>query len=101
MSYYRYHAFFCVNHRDDEACCQDHDAQAMRDYAKQRCKELGVHGPGQVRINQAGCLDRCAEGPIVVVYPDNVWYRYDSREDIDRIIEEHLIGGTPVLDLRL
>ena len=101
MPYYTRHAFFCVNRREDEACCQDHDAQAMRDYAKQRCKMLGLHGAGQVRINQSGCLDRCAEGPVVVVYPEGVWYRYRSRADVDRIIEEHLKHGRVVEDLEI
>ncbi|MEZ5542015.1 MAG: (2Fe-2S) ferredoxin domain-containing protein [Pseudomonadota bacterium] len=94
MSYYRYHVFFCTNLRaDGSACCQRHDAQALRDYAKQRSKELGLAGPGGVRINTAGCLDRCAEGPVLVIYPEAVWYTYLDREDIDEIIQEHLVNG--------
>jgi (2Fe-2S) ferredoxin len=102
MSYYRYHVFFCTNQRKDGSrCCQDFNAEAMREYAKKRCKELGVHGPGQVRINSAGCLNRCAEGPVIVVYPEEVWYTYVDREDIDEIIEQHLVHGQTVKRLQI
>ena len=102
MSYYKHHVFFCTNLREDgTACCQKFDAQAMRDYAKQRTKDLGIAGPGQCRITTAGCLDRCAEGPVVVVYPDATWYTYVDQEDIDEIIEEHLIHGRPVERLKI
>lgn len=102
MSYYRHHVFFCTNQRTDgRACCQNHDAQAMRDYAKQRTKELGLSGKGEVRINNAGCLDRCDEGPVLVVYPEGVWYTYVDQTDIDEIIEEHLGHGRVVERLKL
>jgi (2Fe-2S) ferredoxin len=102
MSYYQYHVFFCTNERaDGSACCQRFDAQGMRDYAKQRSKELGLAGPGKVRINTSGCLDRCNEGPVVVVYPEGVWYSYLDREDIDEIIQEHLVNGRVVERLRI
>ena len=97
MSYYRYHVFFCTNLREDgSACCQRFDARGMRDYAKQRTKELGIAGQGGARINTAGCLDRCEEGPVIVVYPEAVWYSYLDQEDIDEIIEEHLVRGRVV-----
>lgn len=100
--YYRHHVFFCVNRRDDgTACCANHDAQAMRDYAKQRVKELGLSGKGGIRVNTAGCLDRCEEGPIIVIYPQGVWYRYVDREDIDEIISEHLTKGHVVDRLKI
>lgn len=73
----------------------------MRDYAKQRCKQLGLHGKGKVRVNNAGCLDRCSEGPVVVVYPDDVWYTYVDQEDIDEIINEHLVSGRIVKRLQI
>lgn len=73
----------------------------MRDYAKGRVKELGLSGPGKVRVNQAGCLDRCEEGPCLVVYPDAVWYTYVDRSDIDEIIEEHVKNGRIVERLRM
>jgi (2Fe-2S) ferredoxin len=73
----------------------------MRDYAKSRVKALKLAGKGKVRINQAGCLDRCEEGPCVVVYPDAVWYTYVDRTDIDEIIEEHLQHGRIVERLRM
>jgi (2Fe-2S) ferredoxin len=97
MSYYKYHVFFCVNRREDgSACCQNFGAQALRDYAKQRVKELGLAGKGGVRVNTAGCLDRCGEGPVVVVYPEGVWYSYVDREDVDEIIDQHLVHGRVV-----
>jgi (2Fe-2S) ferredoxin len=102
MSYYRHHVFFCCNQRaPGETCCNNHGAQQMRDYAKQRVKELDLSGPGKVRVNQAGCLDRCEEGPVIVVYPEEVWYTYVDRADVDEIIEEHLRHGRIVERLRL
>jgi (2Fe-2S) ferredoxin len=102
VDYYRYHVFFCVNERaDGSACCQRFEAQAMRDYAKQRSKSLGLVGKGGVRINTAGCLDRCEEGPVIVVYPEGVWYTYVDREDIDEILEEHLQHGRVVERLQI
>lgn len=100
--YYRQHVFFCINERDGHrACCQQHGARAMRDYAKQRIKALGLSMPGEVRINAAGCMDRCAEGPVLVIYPEGVWYTYVDREDIDEILTEHILGGRLVERLRL
>ncbi len=73
----------------------------MRAYVKERIKALGLAGPGGVRVNTAGCLDRCEEGPCLVVYPDGVWYTYVDEEDLDEIIESHVVGGLPVERLRL
>ena len=103
MSYYQRHVFFCCNQRDgnERPCCNAKGASAMRDYAKQRVKDLGLAGEGKLRINQAGCLDRCEEGPCVVVYPDAVWYGGVTAADVTEIVETHLAGGTPVARLRL
>jgi (2Fe-2S) ferredoxin len=102
MSYYQRHIFFCCNQRDDgRACCNNKGASAMRDYAKGRVKVLGLAGEGKLRVNLAGCLDRCEEGPCVVVYPDAVWYTYVDRADIDEIISEHLQNGRIVERLRI
>lgn len=102
MSYYTHHVFFCCNQRTDgRACCNNHDSQEMRDYAKARVKSLSLAGKGMARINQAGCLDRCEEGPIIVVYPEGVWYTYVDRDDVDEIIDEHLVNGRVVERLRI
>lgn len=102
MSYYGHHVFFCVNQRaNGEACCNDHDAEGVRNYAKQRIKELGLSGRGKVRINSAGCLDRCQEGPVIVVYPEEIWYTYIDKSDLDEIIEEHIMNGRIVERLRI
>ena len=82
-------------------CCACHGSEALREYAKKRIKELKLSGPGNVRINQAGCLDRCEEGPVVVVYPEEVWYTYVDEKDIDEIIDEHLVNGRVVDRLRI
>ena len=97
MSYYKHHLFFCLNQRSNgEACCADHDAQAAFDHCKARVKAAGLAGPGGVRVNKAGCLDRCAGGPVAVVYPEGVWYTYVDRSDIDEIVERHLARGEVV-----
>ena len=102
MSYYDRHVFFCCNQRQGgKRCCADSGAQQMRDYAKDRVKSLNLSGPGKIRINQSGCLDRCEEGPVVVVYPEAVWYTYVDREDIDEIIDEHLVNGRIVERLKI
>ncbi|OYU29649.1 MAG: 2Fe-2S ferredoxin [Comamonadaceae bacterium PBBC2] len=95
--YFKRHIFFCLNERKNgEACCAKHNAQAAFDHCKNRVKELGLAGPGQVRVNKAGCLDRCAGGPVAVVYPEGVWYSYVDNADIEEIVETHLKNGQVV-----
>ena len=102
MSFYQHHVFFCTNQRDDgRQSCNDCGAQKLRDYAKQRCKELGISGPGQIRINSAGCLDRCQDGPVLVIYPEETWYQYVDHADIDEIIDQHLVAGKTVDRLKI
>jgi len=104
MGHYRKHIFFCTNDRGadaDRPSCNRCGASEMRDYAKQRIKELGQAGPGKVRVNVAGCLDRCEEGPVCVVYPDAIWYTYVDESDIDEIIESHLLADKPVERLKI
>jgi (2Fe-2S) ferredoxin len=104
MSHYQRHIFFCCNQReagDPRGCCNDKGASRLRDYAKKRVKERGLAGPGKVRVNQAGCLDRCELGPCAVVYPEGVWYTYLYEEDIDEIVDLHLVGGKVVERLKL
>ena len=95
--YYQYHVFFCTNQREEgESCCANFGARRVRDYAKQKIKQLGLHGAEGVRINLAGCLGRCDQGPVIVVYPEGTWYTYVDEEDIDEIIEQHLQQGKVV-----
>ena len=100
-SYYERHIFFCLNQRDNgEACCADHNAQAAFERCKSRAKSQGLLGAGKVRVNKAGCLDRCAGGPIAVVYPEAVWYTFVDEADIDEIVSSHLRDGVVVERLR-
>lgn len=102
MNYYQRHVFFCTNQRTDgKASCGDHGSAELRAYAKERTKALGMAGAGQVRVNIAGCMGRCEEGPVLVVYPEGVWYTYEDKADIDEIIEEHLVKGQVVESLRI
>jgi (2Fe-2S) ferredoxin len=102
MSYYKHHVFFCLNQRSHgEASCGDHDAQGSFDHCKARVKAAGLAGPGGVRVNKAGCLDRCAGGPVAVVYPEETWYTFVDHDDIDEIVEEHLKHGRVVQRLLL
>ncbi len=96
-SYYQRHIFFCLNERrNGEEACANHHAQEAFDRCKSQVKAAGLSGPGQVRVNKAGCLDRCAAGPVVVIYPEAVWYSYVDVQDIDEIVESHLKNGQVV-----
>ncbi len=102
MGYYKQHVFFCTNQRNDgRKCCEQANASELRAYAKARVKSLGLSGKGQVRVNTAGCLDRCGQGPVMVIYPDETWYQYKDKADIDEIIEQHLINNQQVKRLML
>ena len=95
--YYERHVFFCLNERiNGENCCAQHGAKEAFEHCKTRVKDLGLAGPGKVRVNKAGCLDRCAGGPVAVVYPEGVWYSYVDQADIDEIVESHLQNGQVV-----
>ena len=102
MSYFQKHVFICTNQRDaGEQCCNSVGGSEMFAYAKDRIGALKKNGPGNIRINKAGCLDRCDDGPVLVVYPDETWYTYVDHDDIEEIIQEHLIHGRVVERLKL
>jgi (2Fe-2S) ferredoxin len=91
--YFRAHIFVCCNRRPDghrRGSCAERGSEALRDYMKVRAKELGLRG---VRVNQAGCLDRCEFGPTLVIYPEGIWYSPKTRADVDEILEAHLVAG--------
>jgi len=91
--FFQAHIFVCCNRRPDghrRGSCAERGSEALRDYMKVRVKELGLPA---MRVNLAGCLDQCELGPVLVVYPEGVWYRATTRADIDAIVEEHLAGG--------
>jgi len=96
-TYYERHIFFCLNERKNgEDACALHGAQHGFDRCKSKVKEAGLAGVGKVRVNKAGCLDRCAGGPVAVVYPEAVWYTFVDNDDIDEIVESHLKNGQVV-----
>jgi (2Fe-2S) ferredoxin len=99
--YYEAHVFACVNERPEghpRGSCKARGAIPLRNYMKLRAGELGLT---HVRINQAGCLDRCELGPVVVIYPEGIWYAPRTHDDIDEILDSHLKQGRRVERLML
>jgi (2Fe-2S) ferredoxin len=99
--YFETHIFVCCNRRPDDhkrGSCAAKGSEALRDYMKARARELGLKG---VRVNMAGCLDRCELGPCVVIYPEGVWYKVESRADVDAVLERHVRDGGRVPELLL
>jgi len=103
MSFYDKHVFFCTNQREDGSeCCNNHGAQKARDYMKNKLKELDIDKhQNNIRINTAGCMNRCDKGPVIVIYPEDTWYTYTDEHDLDEIIEEHLKNGRVVERLKI
>jgi len=94
---FKHHLFFCLNERSNgENCCAQHNAFELFTYAKNRIKELGLSGAGKIRVNKAGCLDACNLGPVMVIYPEGTWYTFIDTDDIEEIIQSHLIKGKSV-----
>jgi (2Fe-2S) ferredoxin len=91
--FYSHHVFCCTNVRPaghPRGCCSAGGSEKLRNYMRERAKALGIQN---VRINASGCLDRCECGPNMVIYPEGVWYHYESTADVDEILQKHLIEG--------
>lgn len=103
MSFIDKHVFFCTNQREPGVgCCNDHGAQKAREYVKDKVKMLGIsNAENTIRINTAGCLGRCDDGPVIVIYPEETWYTYVDQDDLDEIITEHLQHGRVVERLKI
>ncbi len=99
--FFDFHVFVCTNRRPDghaRGSCAARGSEKLRDYMKARAKELGL---ARVRINTSQCLDRCELGPCIVVYPEGIWYRIDSPEAVDAVLEKHLQEGGRAAELIL
>ncbi len=97
MAKFQRHIFVCVNQRpedDPRGCCAGKDGARVAKALKKRLYDRGFRRI--VRANQSYCLDQCAKGVTMVVYPEGVWYGGVTVDDVDEIIEEHIVGGRPV-----
>jgi (2Fe-2S) ferredoxin len=84
--FYTHHIFCCTNRRPDghtKGSCAQKGSEELRNYMKAKAKEIGLPG---TRVNAAGCLDRCELGPVMVVYPEGIWYRCSTKEEVDEVL---------------
>ncbi len=99
--FYDAHLFVCCNRRPDghpRGSCAANGSEALRDHMKTRAKAMGLK---RVRVNLAGCLDRCELGPCMVIYPEGIWYKIETTSDVDRVLDMHVRQGGRVTDLLL
>ena len=98
---YRVHVFCCTNERPEthwRGACGNKGSRALCDYM---CRLGMAIGARRIRINHAGCLNVCQHGPVMVVYPEGVWYRYSTAADVEEILRSHIMGGVKVERLAL
>jgi len=99
--FYDAHIFCCINEREPDhprGSCAARGSVELHQYMKTKAKELGIEG---IRVNKAGCLDRCELGPVVVIYPEGIWYAINSTDDIDLVLERHILAGEKIEHLAL
>ncbi|HEV8324548.1 MAG TPA: (2Fe-2S) ferredoxin domain-containing protein [Myxococcota bacterium] len=99
---YQRHIFVCTNVRPPghpKGCCTASGSEQVRTWFKEGVLARGLKGV--VRANAAGCLDQCEFGPTVVVYPDEVWYRVSTKEEVDEVLDQHIVGGRIVQRLQI
>lgn len=97
MGRFKKHIFICQNKREEghpRGCCSAKGSIEITEQFKKRLKELGLNS--NIRANSSGCLDACEYGPTVVVYPEQIWYGNVSKDDVEEIIQNHLIKNIPV-----
>jgi len=102
MPKYTHHIFVCENVRpsdDPRGCCAAKGSVEIREALKAETKKHGLKGV--VRVNKAGCLDQCSQGPAIVVYPEGVWYGHVTIDDVTEIVDSHILKGEPVERLRI
>jgi len=102
MGRFRYHLFACTNDRPanhPRGSCASRGIAPLLDELKEEVLLSSV--PGPIRINKSGCLDACEDGPVLAIYPDGIYYRVQTSEDVKRIVSEHLQKGLVVSDLQI
>lgn len=102
MKRYDKHIFVCENKRPEghpRGCCSDKGSLEIREKFKSRIKELGLNST--VRANASGCLDACEFGVSVVIYPEQIWYGGVTKNDIEEIIQSHILKNIPVKRLMI
>ena len=96
MSQYQKHVFVCTY---GPYCWFDGDTDTLFSRLKRRIADAGLRDT--IRINRSGCLNHCGHGPVIVVYPEGVWYGQVTEDDVDELFREHILGGRPVERLRV
>jgi (2Fe-2S) ferredoxin len=100
MTGFKHHIFVCINERapdDPRGCCSAKGSKKLQEEFAVQIHQRGLKGI--VRANKSGCLDHCAYGPSVVVYPEGVWYTVNTLNDVNEIVERHILGGEVVARL--
>lgn len=100
--YYKKHIFFCNNLKDSgKKCCAEGGANEAVTLAKELLIQKGEWGVDKIRVSSSGCMGRCSKGPVMVVYPEGCWYKYNDKSDVARILEHHLEADEPLKELQI